>query len=59
MKLIKPVENIVSDNSAYLKIKFDLKININKILNIYCNRKLHKNPTKARFTIATPKCSDS
>ena len=41
-----------------MKDKFNLEVDeINKKLpNIYWFSKLHKNPTKARFIIATPKC---
>ena len=55
MKVIKPVEKIVSDNTSFLKNRFNPEVNgINKKLNIYWTPKLHENPTKVRFLIAAP-----
>ena len=55
----KPGDKIRSENTSFLKIKFNLEVNdMNKNLpKLNWIPKLHKNPTKARFIIVTPKRS--
>ena len=59
MKVSKPINNIVSANKTFLKNKFNLEVSEcnHRLPNIYWTPKLHKNPSKARFIIAAPKCS--
>ena len=57
--ITKPIDKIVSDNSKFLKSKFNLEVTETnrKLPNIYWTPKLHKTPSKARFIIAAPRCS--
>ena len=59
MKAIKPVDQILSDNTSFLKNKYKIEVSeINKKLsNVYWTPKLDKNPTNSTFIIALPKCS--
>ena len=52
--------NIIDGNIRDLKIKFGIDhipIENHRLLNLYWMPKMHKNPVKARFIIASPKSS--
>ena len=54
------VNNIIDGNIRDLKIKFGINkipIENHRLPNMYWMPKMHKNPIKARFIIASPKCS--
>ena len=56
---IPPKTEKISEKTAFLKNKFNIDVTeINeKLPNIYWTPKLHKNPTKARLTVAAAKYS--
>lgn len=57
MKVSKQVDKIVSNNTSFLKNKFYPEVaEINRnLLNIYWTLRLHKNPTKSRFSMTPSK----
>ena len=51
---------IIDGNIKHLKIKFGIKnipVENHRLSNMYWMPKMHKNPIKARFIIASPKSS--
>ena len=56
MKAIKPTDKVVTDDTSFPKIKFNLEVcEINQKRIIYWTPKFYKSPTKTRFIIGDSK----